>query len=98
MDKKIQASANWLETLRTQIEKSSCFVLVMSSSSCASENVQNEILHAQRMGKTIFPLLLEGEGCWFLATKQYIDVRNKSLPSETFFSEVRDVIDEARKT
>ena len=97
MDKKIETSANWLETLRVKIENSAALVVIMSSTSCKSEYVQNEILLAQRKGKDIFPLLLEGECCWFLGTKQYKDVKNKTIPSSDFFLEVKEKI-EKRKT
>ena len=95
--KKIETSVNWLETLRVKIENSAVFVVIMSSDSCKSEYVQNEFLYAQRKGKVIFPLLLEGEGCWFLGTKQYKAVKNKMIPSSDFFLEVKEVV-EKRKT
>ena len=50
--------------------------------------MQNELTRAQRLGKRIFPLLLEGDVWLALETDQYVDVRGAKLPPAALLQRV----------
>jgi hypothetical protein len=61
----------------------------MSTNAYNSEWVQNELVFAQSLGKTILPVLLEGNVWLSLASSQYVDVRGGALPEDSFYRAVK---------
>jgi hypothetical protein len=80
----IQAGNTWRVQIVQAIDTCDAFVLMLSPSSAASDNVRKEIDLAQDSGRTIFPIMLErvrlpAEIRYQLAGLQFIDVQMLGL-------------------
>ena len=73
-DKNIRTGEQWDNTLEEQIKAADVFLIVMSKTSVASNNVKDEMSYAKSLGKIISPILIEPcEVPMRLARHQYID-------------------------
>lgn len=73
-DKNIRTGEQWDNTLEEQIKAAEVFVIVMSKTSVASNNVKDEMSYAKSLGKIILPILIEPcEVPMRLARHQFID-------------------------
>ena len=73
-DKNIRTGEQWDNTLEEQIKTADVFVIVMSKTSVASNNVKDEMSYAKSLGKIILPILIEPcEVPMRLARHQFID-------------------------
>lgn len=79
----------WIKVTQQKVDTCKAFIVVVTPASGASEWVEREILQARRRQRPIFPLLLAGEPPFILAANQHFDVRDGSLPSESFVEQVR---------
>ena len=64
----------------------------MSDNARASDWVNNELTYAHCRGKKIFPLLLKGDTWLSVASIQYVNVRNRRLPEESFYKTLLDAL------
>jgi len=97
-DKKIKAGEFWQKSLEEKIEKCSAFVVIMTPNSGESLWVQNEITYAIDVKKEIFPLLLKESRFLSVSSIQKTNVTDNSIPSDDFFSTIRETIDKNRKS
>jgi hypothetical protein len=65
---------------------------VVSENSSESRWVQNEVTRAERKGKPIFPLLLDGEPWIAIEATQYVDVQGGKLPASKFYGQLSKVL------
>jgi hypothetical protein len=73
-DKNIRTGEQWDNTLEEQIKAADVFLIVMSKTSVASNNVKDEMSYAKSLGKIILPILIEPcEVPMRLARYQYVD-------------------------
>jgi len=93
IDDRIDYGDQWPKTIEAKLDGCGAFILIMTSDSHSSRWVDNELARAQRRGKRIFPLLLQGDGPWLsIETTQYFDVRSEDLPSGEFFDSLAKII------
>lgn len=71
----LRPSQHWWRRILTNIEVSAAMIVVMSPHASESQWVEREVLHADRLHKPIFPVLLAGEVWPMLANIQYADLR-----------------------
>jgi alpha-tubulin suppressor-like RCC1 family protein len=97
-DDRVDSNKPWPRQLENKIEECGVFVPVMSPRSRESQWVDKEIRYAQRTGKHIKPLLLQGNPFLRLeGPEPPEDVRGKVLPSAAFISELRQLTGAARQ-
>jgi len=65
----------------------------MSPNSEESNCVQRELIFAQELKKTIFPLLLDGERWFEVIDIQMTDVQGGKLPPDIFFNKIRSKLE-----
>ena len=93
IDDRIDYGDQWEKTIEAKLEGCGAFILIMTPDSKGSRWVKNELARAERRGKKIFPLLLQGDGPWFsIETIQFFDVRRGDLPSNEFFESLGKII------
>ena len=80
IDRRISYGEEWLKDIQKNLDECDAFVVVMSKNSSESDMVQNEVTYARKKRKQVFPILLDGENWFIFEAKQYIDVRDESLP------------------
>lgn len=76
--------SRYRRTIRDAIDSCVSFLVIMSTSSGESDWVENELDWAERRGKPIFALLLDGEPFFGLTTTHYEDVTSGCMPSRQF--------------
>ena len=93
IDARLDYGSTWPQEIQKQLDTCGAFIVVMSPRSYASEWVQNELNRAKRLGKPIYPLLLEGDGPWLsVESTQFVDVTGGTFPDEKFYSTLGRVI------
>lgn len=93
IDERLDYGSTWPQEIQKQLDSCDVFVIVMSPRSYESDWVQNELNRAKRLGKLIFPLLLEGDGPWLsVESTQYLDVRGGKFPDEKFYSTIERTV------
>ncbi|MCB9457515.1 MAG: SUMF1/EgtB/PvdO family nonheme iron enzyme [Anaerolineaceae bacterium] len=96
LDDRIDYGDRWWRTIVKAIEDCAAFVVVMSPDAEKSEWVEREVLLAQREGKPIFPVLLEGKEFALLITTQFVNVTGGKLPADDFYDRIAAVITPAQ--
>lgn len=91
IDDRIDYGDKWLKAIEKNLDACDAFIIVMSKNSSESEMVQNEITRARDLGKQIFPLLLDGKNWLVVQARQFVDVRDGSLPTEKFYRRLETV-------
>jgi len=76
----IEQGADWKRKIKTQVETCSAFVLIMTPDAEDSRYVQGELDLAQKSGKEILPLSLDGYIFWDLTKIQAIPVQGGRMP------------------
>jgi len=89
-DSTIDYGSEWPDVIEDHLDRSTAVVLIMSVNSKKSRWVKNELTRAQRKGIPLFPVLLSGETWLPLETTQYIDARDRSLPTADFLALLRE--------
>ncbi len=88
IDDRIDYGTRWPQVIQEKIDACQAFVLVMSDNARASDWVNNELTYAIGKGKKIYPLLLKGDAWLAVASIQYVNVRSRKLPEESFYKTV----------
>jgi hypothetical protein len=70
----ILPGTDWANEVLKAIQKSGAVVVLMSDNSRMSPNVEQEIRDAQKLGKTIIPMLLKGKPFEELKHLHYVDM------------------------
>ncbi len=91
IDGRIDYGDQWPKVIQRHLDECDAFIIVMSQNSFESDMVQNEITRAREKKKNIFPILLDGESWLIVQAKQYVDVRDGSLPTEKFYKRLERV-------
>jgi formylglycine-generating enzyme required for sulfatase activity len=91
IDDRIDYGEEWLKVIEEHLDGCDAFILVMSNNSRKSEMVQNEVTRAREKKKNIFPVMLDGENWLIVQAKQFVDVRDGSLPPEKFYERLEAV-------
>ena len=92
-DERLDYGSQWPLEIQRQLDSCDAFILIMTPRSFASDWVQSELQRAKRNLKPIFPLLLEGDEPWLsVESTQYYDVRNRELPDDEFYSDLKQVV------
>ena len=93
MDERLDYGSQWPHEIQKYLDTCDAFILIMSPPSFASDWVQSELQRAKRKAKPVFPLLLEGDGPWLsVESTQYYDVRNRKLPDDEFYSDLKQAV------
>jgi hypothetical protein len=95
-DEGIEQGRRWAEALEERINGCAAFIVVMSPSSGRSDWVHREIAQAELRHRKIFPLLLAGDRFFQLSDRQFEDVRNRNMPSETLIEQLEHTITDYR--
>lgn len=80
----IQPGARYRRTIEAAINDCEAFLVVMSPAAKESKWVESELDWAERRGKSIFTLLLDGDVWFGLTATHYEDVTGGRLPSDQF--------------
>jgi CheY-like chemotaxis protein len=92
IDDRIDYGTRWPHVIQEKIDSCKAVVLIMSDNSRASDWVNNELTYALGKGKKIYPLLLKGDIWLSVASIQYVNVRNRKLPEESFYKTLLDAL------
>lgn len=92
IDDRIDYGTRWPHVIQEKIDSCKAFILVMSDNARASDWVNHELAYAQSKGKKIFPLLLKGDTWLSVASIQYVNVRNRKLPEESFYKALLEAL------
>ena len=93
LDDRIDYGTQWPKTIAEELDGCEALILIMTVHSYDSNWVQNELSRANRKGKNIFPLLLEGDEPWLsVEATQYVDVRGGNLPPTAFYDTLAKVV------
>jgi DNA-binding response OmpR family regulator len=92
IDDRIDYGTRWPHVIQEKIDSCKAFVLIMSDNARASDWVNNELTYAIGKGKKVFPLLLKGETWLAVASIQYVNVRNRKLPDESFYKTLLEAL------
>jgi hypothetical protein len=93
IDDRIDYGTQWPDIIEEHLDSSSAFVVIMTPRSHQSNWVKNELSRAQRKGKPIYPLLLEGDEPWLsVEATQYVDVRSGAMPPQDFYENLAQFI------
>jgi len=92
IDDRIDYGTRWPQVIQEKIDSCKAFALIMSDNARASDWVNNELTYAIGKGKKIFPLLLKGDTWLAVASIQYVNVRNRKLPGESFYNTLLDAL------
>ncbi|MEU4444963.1 TIR domain-containing protein [Actinosynnema sp. NPDC050801] len=84
MDDELISGDRWEQVIKDRIDGCAALVVVMTPDAEESAWVRRELSRAQDRGKTVFPLLLEGEVFFRLADVQAEDVRGGAMPGDRF--------------
>ncbi|HKG53891.1 MAG TPA: response regulator [Anaerolineales bacterium] len=90
IDDRIDYGTRWPQVIQEKIDSCQVFVLIMSDNARASDWVNNELTYAIGKGKKIYPVLLKGDTWLAVASIQYVNVRNRKLPEESFYKTLLD--------
>jgi len=85
IDDRIDYDAPWPKIIQDHLSTCDALVLVVSENSFESEWVQKEVARAKRIGKPVFPILLNGNMWPSAESTQGMDVKHKELLPEKFF-------------
>ncbi len=91
IDDRIDYGSRWPREIEARLRECDLFILVMSPNSYESEWVQNELSFAKKLGKPIYPLLLEGDVWMQLHITQFVDVKDGKLPPTKFFVRLAEI-------
>jgi formylglycine-generating enzyme required for sulfatase activity len=91
IDDRIHYGSEWPKVVTRNLDISDGVIVVLSNNSYESDMVQNEVTRAREKKKQIFPLLLDGENWLIVQAKQFVDVRDNSLPTENFYKRLASV-------
>ena len=84
----IEGGDSWWRKIAQKIEGCAAFVVVMTPPAEESNWVEREILLAEREGKPIIPMLLDGREFGMLINVQFYDVRGGKMPIEDAFDKL----------
>jgi tetratricopeptide (TPR) repeat protein len=85
MDEGLDYGPDFMKVHDQHLKECTTFILVMTEEAFLSRVVGLELFNAQRMKKTILPLLLQGNPWIQVSNRPYEDVRGGILPSAKFF-------------
>lgn len=92
IDKHIEYGAKWIHVIQERIESCTAFIVIMTPNARKAEWVTSELAHAKDCDKPIFPLLLEGKEPWIeVKNRQFLDVKDRSLPPKKFYEQLAEV-------
>jgi hypothetical protein len=91
-DHDVVTGDRWEQVIKTKIEDCSAFIVVMTPGADESDWVKREINYAERLGRPILPLLLEGNGFFRLNNYQAEDVRQGQLPTQPFVNRLKQLV------
>ena len=91
IDHRIDYGTRWPIEIQRALDSCDAFFVVVTENALESEWVQNEVARAKRKGKPFFPLLLQGDPWLSVEATQYADVRDGSLPPESFYKRLEKV-------
>jgi hypothetical protein len=87
-DRRIDSGDRWTQAIESKVRGCAAFVPVVTPDSVASEWCERELHLADRLGKPMAPLLLDGVVPIILITRQYADVSDGVLPPPRWFETV----------
>ncbi|PJF41766.1 MAG: hypothetical protein CUN55_11520 [Phototrophicales bacterium] len=90
-DARIAPSDEWWDSIEDALNHCVAFIIIMTPAAQKSKWVKREILLADKLGKPVFPLLLEGEEWNFYVHLQHEDVRGNKLPSMHFVNRLKEI-------
>lgn len=98
-DSQLRSSEDWWQSIVVALWECAAFVVILSPNSDSSRWVQREITVADQRQKPTFPLLLAGDmdtPNWAIFVRtQYEDVRDGSLPPDSFYAALRHYVPSA---
>jgi len=97
IDDNIHYGSEWPRVVTRNLDASDGVIVVLSNNSLESDMVQNEVTRAREEKKPIFPLLLEGKNWLIVQAKQFVDVRDGSLPTEKFYKRLEEITQRENK-
>jgi hypothetical protein len=91
VDNQLEYGESWQEVIVERIRRCVVFLVVMSPNSHGSSFVDEEIALAMKEGKTIIPILINGEAFDRVEHLQLVDMRNPTWPNYRFVERLRDL-------
>src|SRR5262245_60527181 len=92
LDDRIDYGTTWPKIIEENLDSAGVVLVLMSPRSRDSKWVRNELTRAQRTGKPLVPLLLEGDPWFEVEATQYVDVTGGRLPPVEFRDRLRQII------
>ena len=81
-------TAPWPKVIQDHLNNCGALILIVSENSFDSEWVQKEVARAKRIGKPVFPILLNGNLWPSVELTQGMDTANKELLPEKFYEQL----------
>ena len=91
IDDRIHYGSEWPKVVTRNLDVSDGVIVVLSNNSYKSDMVQNEVTRAREKKKPIFPLLFDGDNWLIVQAKQFVDVKDGSLPPEKFYKRLEEI-------
>jgi len=83
-DKELITGDRWTRVIQTKIEESSAMIVVMTAVGADSKWIAREIAEAERLNRSILPLLVTGKPYFELGDTHYENVTAGQMPSDAF--------------
>ncbi len=93
MDAGLAWGVTFPREIAARIERSLALIVIMSHGAQGSDWVEREILEGQRHGRPFLPVLRSGERLFLLASSNYFDARDGSLPGSRELRQLRTLRD-----
>lgn len=91
-DERLEFSQPWLAVIEDRIERCAALVVVVTNESKISPWVERELLLAEQLRKSIFPLQLGENRWWRLSDIQTIEIDGWRMPGPGFIEQIRQVV------
>jgi hypothetical protein len=94
-DRRIPTGVRWRETLAERIERAAAVLLVESASAQASRWVNEEFLYAEKKGRPLLVVVLDGDPRFGLTSVNAEFVADGALPGASFLARARSLVGQA---
>ncbi|HUH98834.1 MAG TPA: SUMF1/EgtB/PvdO family nonheme iron enzyme [Anaerolineales bacterium] len=86
MDERFDHDAPWPKIIQDHLNNCDALILIVSENSFESEWVPKEVARAKRIGKPVFPILLDGSRWPSVESSQGTAVKNQEMLPEKFYA------------
>jgi hypothetical protein len=93
-DVRLEWGSRFPVEIRDRLVDAPGIIVIMSPAAASSEWVEREILEGQQQSRPFLPILLQGKRLFLLASSNYFDARDGSLPGDTEIRRLRAIVED----